>query len=190
MEVPPPPASAAVEAKVVVLGETNVGKTCMVFRFVEGKFVPHGASTIGASFMVKKLNMDGAKVTMQIWDTAGQERFRSMAPMYYRGAAAAVLVIDVTNPDSFGKVRSWVDELKRNASEDIIMVIACNKCDLTTERVVKQEDVAEYAKGIGAACFETSAATNKGIDDVFVRVAKGLVERHRRSESAQAAEGG
>mmetsp|Transcript_16049 Transcript_16049/g.43424 ORF Transcript_16049/g.43424 Transcript_16049/m.43424 type:complete len:115 (+) Transcript_16049:38-382(+) len=85
--------SETVEAKVVVLGDTGVGKTCLVFRFIEGKFQSHGASTIGASFMVKKMTLDGAKLTLQIWDTAGQERFRSMAPMYYRGAAAAILVL-------------------------------------------------------------------------------------------------
>ncbi|KAJ1494400.1 P-loop containing nucleoside triphosphate hydrolase protein [Baffinella frigidus] len=162
---------AGVEAKVVVLGDTGVGKTCLVQRFVEGKFVPHGASTIGASFMVKKMNIDGAKLTMQIWDTAGQERFRSMAPMYYRGAAAAILVLDVTSAggyyrgaaaailvldvtsaDSFDKVRSWVEELKSNAPGELVLALACNKAgpvderraDLVDERRVPLQEAEAY----------------------------------------------
>ncbi|EKX51028.1 hypothetical protein GUITHDRAFT_135041 [Guillardia theta CCMP2712] len=175
-------ADDAAQAKVVVLGDTGVGKTCLVHRFIEGKFVPHGASTIGASFMVKKMNVGGMRLTMQIWDTAGQERFRSMAPMYYRGAEAAILVLDCTNADSYEKVRSWVEELKRNASGEIFLALACNKCDLVEERRVAQEEAEAYAKSIGAVCMETSAKSNKGIDELFGAVAKGLVQKKKTQE--------
>eukprot|EP00290_Baffinella_frigidus_P015059 CAMPEP_0180157762 /NCGR_PEP_ID=MMETSP0986-20121125/26450_1 /TAXON_ID=697907 /ORGANISM="non described non described, Strain CCMP2293" /LENGTH=197 /DNA_ID=CAMNT_0022107375 /DNA_START=62 /DNA_END=651 /DNA_ORIENTATION=+ len=171
---------AGVEAKVVVLGDTGVGKTCLVQRFVEGKFVPHGASTIGASFMVKKMNIDGAKLTMQIWDTAGQERFRSMAPMYYRGAAAAILVLDVTSADSFDKVRSWVEELKSNAPGELVLALACNKADLVDERRVPLQEAEAYARSIGATAFDTSAKSDKGIEPLFACVAKGVMEKKAR----------
>ena len=125
---------------------------------------------------MKKMNVGGMRLTMQIWDTAGQERFRSMAPMYYRGAEAAILVLDCTNADSYEKVRSWVEgeagpglrwltfhaELKRNASGEIFLALACNKCDLVEERRVAQEEAEAYARSIGAVCMETSAKSNKG----------------------------
>ena len=115
------------EAKVVVLGERGVGKTCLVLRYIEGAFSAETSSTVGAFFLTKKLTVAQRKVKLQIWDTAGQERFRSMAPMYYRGAQAAVLVFDITSEKSFQNVRDWVDELQRNCSESLVLAIAANK---------------------------------------------------------------
>merc|ERR1711998_351645 len=135
----------AIDAKVVVIGNTGVGKTCIVLRYVQGKFVMHTASTIGASFMIKKLSLDNTRLTLQIWDTAGQVRFRSMGPMYYRGAAAAIIVFDITSEESFTHLHQWVDELRKNSDENIVLAIACNKCDKREERAVAFKRAKEYA---------------------------------------------
>jgi len=165
----------AVDAKVVVIGNTGVGKTCIVLRYVQGKFVMHTASTIGASFMIKKLFLDNCRLTLQIWDTAGQERFRSMGPMYYRGAAAAIVVFDITSEDSFTQLQQWVDELRKNSDENIVLAIACNKCDLSGQRAVAFKRAKEYAESVGAIVYETSAKANKGIEDLFVEISRKII---------------
>ena len=105
------------DAKLVILGASGVGKTCLGLRFVKDTFVTYTASTIGASFLVKELTVDKQKVSLQIWDTAGQERFRSMAPLYYRGAVAAILVCSITDESSFDKLKEWVRELQARSTE-------------------------------------------------------------------------
>jgi len=119
--------------------------------------------------------VNGTRIKLQLWDTAGQERFRSLAPMYYRGAAAALLVYDVTSEESFQKVKEWVKELRTNIYEDIILAIVGNQVD-RTYRQVERAEAEEYAHSIGALCFETSAKTNKGIEEMFVEMAKQLVD--------------
>merc|ERR1712086_1146662 len=165
----------SVDAKVVVIGNTGVGKTCIVLRYVQGKFVMHTASTIGASFMIKKLHLEQCRLTLQIWDTAGQERFRSMGPMYYRGAAAAIVVFDITSEDSFQSLQQWIDELRNNSDENIILAIACNKSDLSAQRAVALKRAQDYAKSVGAIIHETSAKASKGIEDLFVDISKAII---------------
>merc|ERR1719163_1261587 len=108
--------------KLVLLGKANVGKSSLVIRFVTGKFMDHMESTIGASFFTKTFKVDDEDVTFEIWDTAGQERYHSLAPMYYRGARAAIVVYDVTSKPSFDRAKSWVTELQQSGS--VSMVIA------------------------------------------------------------------
>lgn len=148
--------------QVVILGASGVGKTCLGLRFVKDQFVTYTASTIGASFLVKELNFNNQKVTLQIWDTAGQERFRSMAPLYYRGAVAAILVFSMTDEGSFEKLKEWVRELQNNVDEPLVLAIACNKADLADQRVISAETATQYAQSIGALIFETSAKSNTG----------------------------
>ena len=148
--------------KVVILGASGVGKTCLGLRFVKDQFVTYTASTIGASFLVKELVFNNQKVTLQIWDTAGQERFRSMAPLYYRGAVAAILVFSITDENSFEKLKEWVSELQNNVDDPLVLAIACNKADLTDQRVVSMETASQYANSIGALICETSAKSNTG----------------------------
>lgn len=151
--------------KVVILGASGVGKTCLGLRFVKDQFVNYTASTIGASFLVKELIFNNQRMTMQIWDTAGQERFRSMAPLYYRGAVAAILVFSITDESSFEKLKEWVRELKVNhpSDEPLELAIACNKADLAEQRVVSWETASQYAASIGALIYETSAKNNTGV---------------------------
>ncbi|KAH9947252.1 P-loop containing nucleoside triphosphate hydrolase protein [Amylocystis lapponica] len=129
-----------VDAKIVIMGNTGVGKTSLLCRYTQGKFDPKNTtSTTGAFFVTKKVNVDGLKVRLQLWDTAGQERFRSMAPMYYRGANAALLLYDITNASSFEDVRGWLEELKKNCSPDLIIYIVGSKADLHRHRQVTSD---------------------------------------------------
>ncbi|KAG1715956.1 hypothetical protein ID866_1180 [Astraeus odoratus] len=137
-----------IDAKIVVMGNTalihiitlpctGVGKTSMLYRYTQNKFDPRNmTSTTGAFFVTKKVYVDGLKVRLQLWDTAGQERFRSMAPMYYRGAHAALLLYDITNAATFDDIRGWLEELKKNCSPELIIYIVGSKADLHHQRQV------------------------------------------------------
>jgi len=176
------------ETKVVILGHTGVGKTGMLNQFVRGSFTGQTTATIGATFMKKTIVIDDWHVILQIWDTAGQERFRSMAPMYYRGAHAAVLVFDVTSADTLDKVGGWVEELSGHASEDLVLVLAANKADLATPSSYPSslaQSAQHYAKSIHAAYFETSAKTGAGIEPLFMYVASTLLRMHREKEERE-----
>ncbi|ETW84456.1 hypothetical protein HETIRDRAFT_313540 [Heterobasidion irregulare TC 32-1] len=129
-----------IDAKIVVMGNTGVGKTSLLQRYTQNKFDPRNTtSTTGAFFVTKKVYVDGMKVRLQLWDTAGQERFRSMAPMYYRGANAALLLYDITSAVSFEDVRGWLEELKKNCSTDLIIYIVGSKADLQHYKQVSSD---------------------------------------------------
>eukprot|EP00967_Tisochrysis_lutea_P001793 scaffold2270_cov31-Tisochrysis_lutea.AAC.2 len=136
------------------------------------------ATTIGASFLVKELTLGTQKITLQIWDTAGQERFRSMAPLYYRGAAAAIMVFSLNDATSFEKLKEWVRELMSNVEEQLVLAIAANKCDLA-DRAVPAETLKAYADSIGALLFETSAKSNHGVRNVVEAVWAHFTWHHR-----------
>jgi len=138
-------ASKVVQFKLVLLGDSAVGKSSLVLRFVRGQFFEYQESTIGAAFLTQNVSLNDYTVKFEIWDTAGQERYHSLAPMYYRGAAAAVVVYDITNADSFGRAKSWVKELQRQGSPNIVIALAGNKCDLATKRKVEASEATEYA---------------------------------------------
>ncbi|XP_063704515.1 ras-related protein Rab-21 [Culicoides brevitarsis] len=161
--------------KVVLLGEGAVGKTSIVLRYIESKFNPKHITTLQASFLNKKINIDDNRVNLSIWDTAGQERFHALGPIYYRGSNGAILVYDITDEESFQKVKSWVKELKKMLGNEITLAIAGNKMDLAKDRQVSLETAEEYAKSVGAKHYETSAKLNEGIDDLFLALAKDMI---------------
>lgn len=165
----------SLEAKVVVLGSQGVGKTSVVIRYVGGMFSKAVSPTIGASFFTYKMTLEQYRVKLQVWDTAGQERFRSMAPMYYRKANAAMLMYDITSLDSFYDIKDWVKELKKNVDTPIVLCLLGNKSDLESGRKVSKEDAEEYAASIDALFYETSALKNIGIEDAFLQVSKNLI---------------
>lgn len=176
----------AIEFKVVVLGDKGVGKTCLVLRFIEGYFAPKQQSTIGAFFLTKKMVLaDGTNCKMQLWDTAGQERFRAMAPMYYRNAAAAIVCFDITNEDSFTKMKDWVEELKQNvAADQLVLAIACNKADLESLRVISRSRAEQFAQRVNAILYETSAKENFGVEEIFKKITEEVVARLVASRAA------
>ncbi|KAM4686391.1 ras-related protein Rab-31 isoform 2-T2 [Amazona ochrocephala] len=160
------------ELKVCLLGDTGVGKSSIVCRFVQDHFDHNISPTIGASFMTKTVPCGNELHKFLIWDTAGQERFHSLAPMYYRGSAAAVIVYDITKQDSFHTLKKWVKELKEHGPENIVMAIAGNKCDLSDIREVPMKDAKEYAESIGAIVVETSAKNAVNIEELFQGISR------------------
>ncbi|XP_064610701.1 ras-related protein Rab-22A-like [Liolophura sinensis] len=162
------------DVKVCLLGDSGVGKSSLVMRFVMDQFKPALESTIGASFMTKNLVHGDKTFKFQIWDTAGQEKYRALAPMYYRGAAAAIVVYDVTKESSFHTVKDWVKELHRHGPPRIVLAIAGNKCDLEDLREVSRKDAKDYAEEIGAVFTETSALTAANVPELFSQLATKL----------------
>lgn len=161
---------ASYNFKVVLLGEGCVGKTSIALRYIEDKFNDKHVSTeptMQASYLKKKLNINGKKINLAIWDTAGQEKFHSLGPIYYRMSNGAILVYDITDKESFQKVKNWVKELKKMLGSDICLVIAGNKFDLERERNVSSNEAEEYAKQVGATHFNTSAKLNQNVEEVF-----------------------
>uniref|UniRef100_G3N5F9 Ras-related protein Rab-21 n=1 Tax=Gasterosteus aculeatus TaxID=69293 RepID=G3N5F9_GASAC len=128
--------------------------------------------TVQASFLTKKLNITGKRVNLAIWDTAGQERFHALGPIYYRDSNGAVLVYDITDEDSFLKVKNWVKELRKMLGNDICLCIVGNKIDLDKDRHVSVEEAESYAESVGAKHYHSSAKLNKGIEELFLDLCK------------------
>jgi len=169
--------------KVVLLGEGCVGKTSIVLRYVEDKFNNNHISTVQASFLTKIINIDGKRINLAIWDTAGQEKFHALGPIYYRSSNGAVLVYDITDEDSFQKVKTWVKELKKMLGSDVCLVIVGNKTDLDKDRNVSLEDAEGYAAKVGAHHFQTSAKLNEGIEEMFLTLSKKMLSISEEKEA-------
>ncbi|CUV05258.1 unnamed protein product [Cryptosporidium hominis] len=161
--------------KLVLLGDASVGKSCLVVRFSKDEFHEYQEPTIGAAFMTQSVNVDDDyTVKFEIWDTAGQERYRSLAPMYYRGAAAAIVVYDITNVETFQGAKSWISELQNINNNDIVVALVGNKYDLESSRTVDSETARNYAKEKGILSFETSAKTGYNVQELFEEIARKL----------------
>ncbi|RZB95145.1 ras-related protein RHN1 isoform X1 [Glycine max] len=167
----------------VLLGDMGAGKTSLVLRFVKGEFSEYQDSTIGAAFFTQVLSLNEATVKFDIWDTAGQERYHSLAPMYYRGAAAAIVVYDITSMDSFVRAKKWVREVLRQANSSLTMFLVANKADLEAERKVRYEEGEEYAKENGLSFLETSAKTAQNVNELFYEIAKRLAKANPSRQS-------
>ena len=172
-----------IDVKVVILGCTDVGKTSITMRYCHNSFTTPTSATIGASFLQKRVMLDQTRMTLQIWDTAGQERFRSMAPMYYRNAKAAILVFDLTDETTFVKLREWLNDLRRHVDREIVLAVVGNKCD--AETTVTSEQVKEFAKEVGASVHLTSAKTGEGIEEMFANVSRRLLEKYQLDQANQ-----
>ncbi|XP_014606764.1 PREDICTED: ras-related protein Rab-37-like isoform X1 [Polistes canadensis] len=164
--------------KVMLLGDSGVGKTCLLTRFRDGRFLfGNYITTIGIDFRNKIVTVDETRVKLQIWDTAGQERFRSVTHAYYRDAHALLLLYDVTNKTSFDNIRAWLSEIREHANEDVVIMLLGNKSDCGQERVVKKEDGERLAQEYKVPFMETSAKTGLNVELAFLAVARELKAR-------------
>ncbi|KAJ9600927.1 hypothetical protein L9F63_000874, partial [Diploptera punctata] len=164
--------------KVMLLGDSGVGKTCLLVRFRDGLFLSGNfISTVGIDFRNKVVTVDQSKVKLQIWDTAGQERFRSVTHAYYRDAHALLLLYDVTNKTSFDNIRAWLGEIREYAQDDVVIMLLGNKADCGSERVVRKEDGERLAREYNVAFMETSAKTGMNVELTFMAVARELKSR-------------
>jgi len=170
--------------KLVLLGESAVGKSSLVLRFVKGQFHEYQESTIGAAFLTQTVCLDDTTVKFEIWDTAGQERYHSLAPMYYRGAQAAIVVYDITNPDTFERAKNWVKELQRQARSDIVIALSGNKSDLANRRMVEYEEASGYAEENSLLFMETSAKNANNVNEIFLEIARKLPRDNGNAEGA------
>ncbi|EMG49975.1 ypt5 GTP-binding protein ypt5 [Candida maltosa Xu316] len=183
--------------KLVLLGESAVGKSSIVHRFVKNTFDDLRESTIGAAFLTQTITIPESQTTIkfEIWDTAGQERYKSLAPMYYRNANAALCVYDITSRNSFKKAQDWIKELKKQAPEGIVISLVGNKSDLEDQREVESSEVEEYVEeqkndGCNIITAECSAKSGDGVLDVFNRIGRALpVDRVIDSRQGGAASG-
>jgi Ras-related protein Rab-5C len=154
-------------------GESFVGKSSLVTRFVKDEFLEQRESTIGAAFLTQTVSLEDNKtVRFEIWDTAGQERYKSLAPMYYRNANCAVVVYDITQASSLERSKAWVKELQHRAADGIIIGLAGNKLDLEDKREVPTEEARAYAEEAGLLFFETSALTGENVLELFTEIAR------------------
>ncbi|XP_041374498.1 ras-related protein Rab-5C-like [Gigantopelta aegis] len=174
----PPGGGKNQHVKLVLLGDQGVGKSSIALRFVRGEFHENNEATIGAAFLTQTTQVKNHSIKFDIWDTAGQERYHSLAPMYYRGAQAAVIVYDVNGASTFNRALSWVRELRQQANSQIVMVWSGNKADIAgASRAVLTEDARAFADENDLMFFETSAKTGMAVQDVFLNIAQKLADR-------------
>ncbi|WOK98193.1 ras-related protein RABA4d-like [Canna indica] len=154
--------------KIVVIGDSGVGKTQLLGRFTKDEFFFDSKSTIGVEFQTRTLLLNRKRIKAQIWDTAGQERYRAITSAYYRGALGAMLVYDITKRSTFDHVARWIDELRANADNSIIVMLIGNKSDLTDKRAVSTADVVEFAEEQGLFFSEASACSGENVESAFL----------------------
>ncbi|OAY65136.1 GTP-binding protein YPTM2 [Ananas comosus] len=147
--------------KLLLIGDSGVGKSCLLLRFADDSYLESYISTIGVDFKIRTVEQDGKTIKLQIWDTAGQERFRTITSSYYRGAHGIIIVYDVTDQESFNNVKQWLNEIDRYASENVNKLLVGNKCDLTANKVVSYETAKAFADEIGIPFMETRWLANR-----------------------------
>ena len=160
--------------KILILGDTAVGKTCVLTRYTDNRFEKNYLSTIGIDYKLKNIKLDnGQAVKLQIWDTIGQEHFRAITKNYYKGAQGIILIYDITDRETFENVRNWITSIKSEADEKVVIVLVGNKCDFEAKRKVSKAEGEQLAKELNLSFFECSAKENKNINETF----NGLVEK-------------
>jgi len=175
-----------------LIGDSGVGKTCILFRFSEDAFNTSFISTIGIDFKIRTIELEGKKIKLQIWDTAGQERFRTITTAYYRGAMGIMLVYDVTNEKSFENIKNWIRNIEEHASNDVEKMVLGNKCDITERRQVSKERGEQLAIEYGIKFLETSAKASINVEEAFFTLARDIKNKmeKRLKEAANPSRGG
>ncbi|KAH1176083.1 ras-related protein Rab-3D-like [Mauremys mutica] len=167
--------------KLLIIGNSSVGKTSFLFRYADDSFTSAFVSTVGIDFKVKTVYRNEKRVKLQIWDTAGQERYRTITTAYYRGAMGFLLMYDIANQDSFNAVQDWATQIKTYSWDNAQVILVGNKCDLEDDRVVATEDGKRLADELGFEFFEASAKDNINVKQVFERLVDIICEKMNES---------
>ncbi|XP_042431102.1 GTP-binding protein YPTM2-like [Zingiber officinale] len=163
--------------KLLLIGDSGVGKSCLLLRFADDSYLESYISTIGVDFKIRTVDQDGKTIKLQIWDTAGQERFRTITSSYYRGAHGIIVVYDVTDQESFNNVKTWLNEIDRYASDNVNKLLVGNKSDLTANRAVSYETAKVFADEIGIPFIETSAKDATNVEQAFMAMTAAIKNR-------------
>lgn len=162
--------------KLLLIGNSGVGKSCLLLRFSDDTYSNDYISTIGVDFKIKTVELEGKTVKLQIWDTAGQERFRTITSSYYRGSHGIIIVYDITDQESFNGVKMWLQEIDRYATSTVLKLLVGNKSDLTDKRVVEFDVAKEFAEANNMPFLETSALDSTNVEEAFLTMAKQIKE--------------
>ncbi|KAI9197113.1 ras family-domain-containing protein, partial [Polychytrium aggregatum] len=163
--------------KLLLIGDSGVGKSCLLLRFSDDSFTPSFITTIGIDFKIRTIELDGKRIKLQIWDTAGQERFRTITTAYYRGAMGILLTYDVTDERSFNNIRNWIRNIEQHASEGVNKILIGNKCDMLEKKVISKDQGQALADEYGIKFIETSAKSNIGVEEAFFMLARDIKKR-------------
>eukprot|EP00922_Rhytidocystis_sp_ex-Travisia-forbesii_P038040 GHVS01056656.1.p1 GENE.GHVS01056656.1~~GHVS01056656.1.p1 ORF type:complete len:203 (+),score=12.36 GHVS01056656.1:178-786(+) len=163
--------------KLLLIGDSGVGKSCLLLRFADDTYTESYISTIGVDFKIRTIELDGKIVKLQIWDTAGQERFRTITSSYYRGAHGIIIVYDVTDKESFNNVKTWMQEIDRYAVDNVNKLLVGNKCDLGSKKVVSYNQGKELADSFHMPFIETSAKNAHNVEQAFQMMASEIKHR-------------
>jgi len=163
--------------KYIIIGDSAVGKSCLLLQFTDKRFQPVHDLTIGVEFGARMITIDGKQIKLQIWDTAGQESFRSITRSYYRGAAGALLVYDITRRDTFNHLTTWLDDARQHSNSNMVIMLIGNKTDQESKRAVTKEEGEQFAMDHGLIFMETSAKTSTNVEEAFIQTAKEIYEK-------------
>ncbi|KAM3145992.1 hypothetical protein pb186bvf_001970 [Paramecium bursaria] len=168
--------------KILLIGDSEVGKSSLLFRFADDNFNEQFLPTIGVDFKVRTLSCQGNEVKLQIWDTAGQEKFRKIISSYYKGAQGILIVFDITNRQSFINVSNWIEELKKHPVEGVSKVLVGSKLDLEQKREVSTIEAQTLAQELNIAYIETSNQSSLNIEWPFVRIVEELLQKQKQDD--------
>ena len=168
--------------KILIIGDSSVGKSNLLLRFSDNVFLDTFLPTIGVDFKIRNVTVGDKSIKLNIWDTAGQERFKTITAAYYKGAHGIILVYDITDRDSFNNVSSWLNEVRKHAGPNVTRLLVGNKCDLEADRKVTFAEGKEFATSQGMGFMETSAKTRVNIDEAFMALTKRVYEALPESE--------
>jgi len=172
--------------KILMIGESGVGKSALLSRFVDNQFDTNFISTIGVDFKIHYMRIDQQDIKLQVWDTAGQERFRTITTSYYRGANGIMIVFDVTDSASFEKVRYWLNELKEHVGPDMPSVLVGNKIDCQRERSVDNATAVRFSQEVGISYMETSAKTPEGVTEAYALLVNKMLAQSKQKAAFDA----
>jgi len=161
--------------KMILIGDSSVGKSCLIERYTENTFAKSHLATIGIDFKIKMIELDGKRVKLQILDTAGQERFKTITTTYYKGVQGAILVYDISDERTFKNVQEWITNVRANATKGTCILLVGNKCDLTDQRLVETSQGETVAKELGVPFLEASAKNGTNVEQIFIDLTRNIL---------------